>query len=170
MARAISSSSVTDKDTTGMVSETQYKKTGILLSVKPTIFSGNRVELEISQEASETTPDDTNTTSSPSIFNRKIDTTLTLSDGASVLLGGLITTQHSNSQQGVPGLMDLPLVGGLFRVSGAAGTRTELVMMIIPYIVDSDFEAKSLTKAYLERLSYGEEGKDSGAGQSVKLN
>ena len=156
VTRAVSSTNVTSGENpgTGIVSETQYMKTGILLTVTPTIFSGNRIQLEISQQASETVPDNTNDTSSPSIFNRQINTTLTLKDGASVLLGGLITTHHSNSEEGIPWLKDLPLVGGLFRVSGAAARRTELVMMIIPYIVGSDAEAKKLTRAYLDRLSY----------------
>lgn len=154
ISRAVSSTNITAQDTAGIVSETQYRKTGILLSVKPTVFSGNRVELEVSQEASETTPDDTNTTSSPSIYNRKIDTSLTLNNGSSVLLGGLITTNRSNSWQGVPWLSTLPLFGPLFKVSGAKTSRTEMVMMIIPYIVDGDEEARSLTKAYLEHLSF----------------
>ena len=169
ISRAISSTNVDSNDSTGIVSETQYKKTGILLSVTPTIFSGNRVQLNLTQEASETTPDETNNTGSPSIFNRQINTTLTLKDGASVLLGGLITTQHSSSREGVPWFMDIPLLGSLFRVSGASGTRTELVMMIIPYIVNSDQEAKSLTRAYLDRLSYKPDQSHIGK-KNMKLN
>lgn len=155
ISRAVSSSTLTSTTSTGIVSETQYRKTGILFSVKPTIFSGNRVELTLSQEASETTPDETNTTSSPTIFNRQIETTLTLDDGSSILLGGLITTQNSQKEESVPLISKIPLLGSLFKSNGASASRTEMVMLIIPYIVDGDEEARSLTRAYLERLSFG---------------
>ncbi len=154
ISRSVSSTNVTNQNATGIVSETQYRKTGILLSVKPTIFSGNRIEIDVSQEASEVVPDDTNSTSSPSIFNRKIQTSLTLNDGASVLLGGLISSNNSNSWEGVPWFSSLPLVGPLFKVSGTNSSKTEMVMMIIPYIVDSDEEARALSKSYLEQLTF----------------
>lgn len=174
VSRSVTSTNVTTVDTAGIVSETQYRKTGILLQVKPTVFSGNRVELELSQEASETTPDDTNSTSSPSIFNRIIETSLTLNDGASVLLGGLITSNRSSGWQGVPWLSEIPYLGRLFKVDGSKATRTEMVMMIVPYIVDNNEEAKSLTRAFMDRLSYkvnqredGVENPASSADQSI---
>lgn len=134
--------------------QVQYRKTGILLSVKPVIHSGRRVDLEISQEVSSVASETSGggAIPSPTIANRKIDTSIGLKDGGSILLGGLIGKDKNNSYSGVPILSDIPIVGRAFRVQSDSDERTELVMLIVPYIIDNDKDASSITDAFKDRL------------------
>lgn len=139
--------------TSNILQSIQYRKTGIILNIKPTVYSDNRVDLEIRQEVSEALPigsDDA--VQSPSIFNRAVSTSLSLRDGSSVLIGGLMSQRRSQGNGGVPYLKDVPLLGNLFKSSSRTGNKTELVLMIVPYIVESDEQATSLTRTITDRL------------------
>lgn len=128
----------------------QYRKTGIILNIKPTVYSDDRVDIELSQEVSEALPlsdDGSNTTGSPSIFNRTVKTSLSLRDGGSIVIGGLMSHRQTNSDSGVPFIKDVPLLGNLFKSQTKRKNKTELVLMIVPYIVGSDQRARELTEA-----------------------
>lgn len=130
----------------------QYRSTGVLLSVKPVIHAGDRIDLEVSQEVSEATTNNTSDISSPVISNRKVATNLTLKDGATVILGGLISENRDLSDTGIPLLKDLPGVGALFRTQSTANRKTELIILITPYIIDSDEQAKTITDTFRQRF------------------
>jgi general secretion pathway protein D len=138
---------------TGLLQSIQYRKTGIILSVKPTVYSDDRVDIELSQEVSEALPISAdNTTGSPSIFNRSVKTSLSLRDGGSIVLGGLMSHRQTNSDDGVPYLKDVPVLGNLFKSQSKRKNKTELVLMIVPYIVGSDQRAQELTQAIGDNL------------------
>lgn len=131
----------------------QYRKTGIILNIEPIVYSDNRIDLKIRQEVSEALPvgaDDA--VQSPSIFNRAVSTNLSLRDGSSILIGGLMSSRATQGDGGIPLLKDVPLVGNLFKSRSRFGNRTELVLMIVPYIVGSDEQAQSLTRSLGERF------------------
>ena len=137
-----------------VISQIQYRSTGTSLTITPIVYAGRRVDLNISQQVSESQPNQTSNIDSPVIFNRQIKTQLNISDGNSVLLGGLISDSRSKGQSGVPILKDLPLIGQLFRVDKTEGVRTELVIMIIVYVIDDDAEAKAITEAVKNQLEW----------------
>lgn len=139
--------------TSNILQSIQYRKTGIILNIKPIIYSDNRVDLEIRQEVSEALPiaaDDA--VQSPAIFNRAVSTSLSLRDGSSVLIGGLMSQRHTDGNGGVPYLKDVPLLGNLFRSRSKSGNKTELVLMIVPYIIESDEQATSLSRTIGQRF------------------
>lgn len=138
---------------TSILQQVTYRKTGVLLKVKPVIHSGNRIDLTITQEVSESQPASAGQVNSPSIFTRKIDTSLGLRDGGSVLLGGLISTTTKKGYTGVPFLSEIPIIGNLFKVQGEKESRTELIMLIIPYIIENNQEAEGITEALKSRLT-----------------
>jgi general secretion pathway protein D len=82
---------------------------------------------------------------------------VTLRDGGSVLLGGLISSTTAGGKQGIPFLGRLPFIGKLFRSDTETQDRTELMIMIIPYILNSPEEAEQLTdelqKKRIDKLS-----------------
>ncbi|WP_416305724.1 type II and III secretion system protein [Neptunicella sp. SCSIO 80796] len=132
-----------------------YRNTGIILRIRPTVHASGFVDIEISQELSE--QGETSVAGSPIILNRSLETTVSLRDGGSVLLGGLISAKNSKGQQGVPILGKLPLIGKLFKSDNNQQDRTELMIMIIPYVLNSPTEAEQLTdelqKARIEDFS-----------------
>jgi general secretion pathway protein D len=125
----------------------QYRSTGVILRVRPVINSGNRMDLEIQQEVSSANTTTTGVSSSPTISTRRVDTKLSLRDGSTVLLAGLIDRKTSDSNSGVPFLKDIPLIGSLFRSESVSTTETELLVMITPYVINDDYEAEGISDA-----------------------
>lgn len=138
----------------------QYRKTGVLLDIEAVVHSGQRVDLKISQEVSEATPTDTSKISSPSVFSRKLRTSLSLADGESTLLGGLISSNRSDGKTKVPLLGDIPVLGRAFQSRKQVGTRTELLMLITPYVVEDAAQTRAITDAIRSRFGAGESWRD----------
>lgn len=139
--------------TSNLLQSIQYRKTGIILNIEPIVYSDNRIDLKIRQEVSEALPLGAgDVVKSPSIFNRAVSTNLSLRDGSAILIGGLMSNRQNNGNGGIPLLKDVPIVGNLFKTQSRGRTRTELVLMIVPYIVESDAQATSLTRSIGERF------------------
>jgi len=135
---------------TGVLQSVQYRKTGVILNVKPIIYAGDRIDLDITQEVSDSTR--VGVAGSPIIDTRKVETHLSLKDGTPVLLGGLISQNNSRAETGVPLLKDIPLVGQLFRTNTDNNRKTEMLVLITPYIVADDHDAQAITDAFRNRL------------------
>jgi len=73
-------------------------------------------------------------------------------NGESVLLGGIIDDNLRRTRSGVPYLMDLPVLGRLFRVESETVDRTELIMLITPHVIRSREEARSVTEEFESRI------------------
>lgn len=136
--------------TTGLLSSVQYRKTGIILNVKPIVYAGDRIDLDIVQEVSDSTK--LGAAGSPIIDTRRVETKLPLKDGTPVLLGGLISQNNSRAETGVPLLKDIPVVGQLFRTNTDNTRKTELLVLITPYIVADDHDAATITEAFRSQL------------------
>ncbi len=146
-----------DNGNNTILQQIQYRKTGVTLTVKPTIHSGSQIDLDITQEVSSAEVNNTSNINSPIILNRNIQTKLSISDGGSVFLGGMISTNKTDSVSGVPVLSDIPILGNLFKVKKESLVRTEMVMLIIPYIINNAQEAVDITRQIQEALSlYGD--------------
>lgn len=139
-----------------ILQQIQYRKTGVLLKIDAVVHSGQRVDLKVAQEVSEASLTDTSEISSPSIFSRRLETSLSLSDGESMLLGGLISSSRSDGATKVPLLGDIPVLGRLFQNRRRAGNRTELLMLITPYVVEDAAQARAITDAIRNRFGAGE--------------
>ncbi len=150
---------------TGVLQSVQYRKTGIILTVKPTIYSGDRIDLDVSQEVSDSTK--LGAANSPIIDTRKVETRLSLKDGSPVLLGGLIQQTNSRAETGIPLLKDIPGAGQLFRTNNDTGRKTELLILITPYIISDDLDAQEITDAFRNRL--GVWAKPGAAGPGVQV-
>ena len=127
----------TDASNAPVLQSIQYRRTGVLLRVEPIVHSGNRVDLNLSQVVSEALEAGSGV-NSPSIFNRSVQTSLTLSDGGAVVIGGLVSNSENEGDTRIPILGSIPGLGALFRSSGKQNTRSELILMIQAYIVDED--------------------------------
>ena len=138
---------------TNVLQSVEYRKTGINLQVTPVVQANGLVDLEVSQSLSEARPTAaTSLEGSPTILNRQISTSLTLRDGGSLLMGGLISNNQSAGEVGIPGLKNIPLLGRLFRAGTFQEDRTELIVMVIPYVVSNHEEGWELTRQVRERL------------------
>jgi general secretion pathway protein D len=139
----------TATDNPALVSTVNYKDTGVILEVTPRISGDDKVVVEISQEVSAVARTVTSGIDSPTIQQRKMESTLVLQDGAVVALGGLISRTRTNSNSGVPGLKDVKGLGALFRSRSRDDSRTELVVLLTARIVGDPSTADRVTSDLL---------------------
>ncbi len=123
------SQSTNDPDA-ALVSTVDYRSTGVILNVTPRITGEDQVLLEVNQEVSSVARTNTSGIDSPTIQQRSFDSVLIVRNGGVVALGGLISTNRTNGNSGVPGLKDIPAVGALFRSQGRTSSRSELIVLL----------------------------------------
>lgn len=136
-----------------VLTQVEYRDTGIILRVKPRIGAGGRVLLDISQEVSNVVENRTSGIDSPTIRQRKVQTSVALGDGQTLALGGLVQENNSIGSTEVPGLGQVPVVGNLFRSKNSKKGRTELLILIRPRVVANDAEAVAATSYWRTKMS-----------------
>ncbi len=139
--------------TANIVSSIQYRDTGTILTILPQVNSAGLVNMEIRQEVSNVGVTSFGDTSSPSFTSRETETTVVVRNRESVLIGGIIDERVERSRNGVPFLMDVPVLGRLFRVEQDKRERTELMVLITPYVIRDRDEAQSVTKEFTQRVN-----------------
>ncbi len=118
-----------------VISSVTYLDTGIILDVTPRISGDDRIFLEISQEVSSVAQTTTSGINSPTVQQRRLSTSLVLDNGGVAALGGLISSNKTKTQDGLPFLSDIPGVGSLFKTDTRSGARTELIVLITATII-----------------------------------
>ena len=118
------------------ITSVQYRKTGVRLTVRPTLNAQGLVILEIDQEISNVVEGGSEVEGTPAIFERSLSTEVVARSGETILLGGLISENKAGTVAKVPWLGDIPLLGWLFRSTTQTTERTELVIMITPWVID----------------------------------
>ncbi len=141
----------------GIIQSVQYVNTGIILNVLPTIETNNLVNLNIYQEDSTAQPNNTSSISSPMILTRNINTTVVVPNAGTVILGGLISQQKGTGINEIPILGDIPVLGNLFKNTSINNTKTELIIMLTPYIITDTKEAEKITDEIKSELSFYKE-------------
>jgi len=144
-----------------IVTEVQFRDTGTLLTVTPRINSGGQVMLEISQEVSlPGTEPAVGGGGNVSIAQRSINSSVIVQSGQSVVLGGLILETTSEGKSGVPGLMNIPLLGKLFTQASEDVFRTELIVTVSPTVVEDQREMQKVTDELRQRMQKASEYQD----------
>jgi pilus assembly protein CpaC len=131
----------------------EFKPFGVGLAFTPVVLSGGRISLKVSTEVSELTSEGAISTGDTPIRNadgtttvirgitipalqvRRAETTLEMSSGSSIVLAGLIQERTRHALEGVPGVMNTPVIGSLFRSRDFINNETELVIIVTPYLV-----------------------------------
>jgi len=116
----------------------EYKEFGIRLTLTPTIVGKNRIALKVAPEVSEL--DFTNAVSIagtvvPALTVRRTDTSISLADGESFVISGLISSHNDSQVNKFPGLGDIPVLGAFFRDNTINREERELLMIVTPHLV-----------------------------------
>ena len=130
----------------------QYRKTGLSLSVTPTVNSRGVVIMEIDQQITNTLDGGVTVGDTPSISTRNLTTEVVANSGQTVILGGIISENKTNSQSNMPGLSSIPLLGNLFSVKSDEKIKTELVIMVTPRIIESNQQWNDIRAAMSQQL------------------
>ncbi len=114
-----------------------FKSYGVTLNFVPVVLSEGRIQLRLSTEVTEVDPQNAysyNNVAVPGFKTRKNETTVELPSGASIATAGLLTEKSAQAIQGLPGLLNLPVLGALFRSRDYLRQETELLVVVTPYI------------------------------------
>jgi general secretion pathway protein D len=137
---------------TAIVNSITMQDTGVILSVTPHINESGRVQLDIEQEVSSVVQTTSSTINSPTIQQRKVQTTVVVNNGEVLALGGMIQDSHSKTSSQIPILGSLPLIGGAFANKDNTVNKTELLVLITPRVVRDGVENRLVTEEYRRKF------------------
>ena len=149
----IRESRVTESGTT--LNTIQYEDVGINLLVTPRINPDGFVRLEVEPEISqlsESTIQVSEGVNAIIVNSRSAKTTVTVQDGHTIIIGGLITTREENREDKVPFFGDLPLVGNLFKSTKIVKERAELLIILTPHILRNTTDIDTMTQREIQRM------------------
>lgn len=135
-----------------LVNSIQYRDTGIILKVTPRVNQGGMVLLDIAQEVSDVATTTSSQLNSPTIQQRKIQSSVAVRDNETIALGGLIRSGTTRTRGGIPVLMDIPVLGNIFRTTRNEDEKTELLVLITPRVVDSVQRSRDVTEELRRKM------------------
>ena len=126
----------------------EYKDVGTNLEVTPVINAkSGDISLKISAEVSNIVQYITQgSTRAPQIATRQINTVAHVKNGQSLVIGGLMSVTDLDNLSGIPGLMNLPILGELFKFHNRSKTYGEVYIMLTPFIMDDSIDAREVAR------------------------
>jgi general secretion pathway protein D len=148
----VSTGSATVLTTSNTVVNTiDYRNTGIILRVSPRINVNGNVRLEVEQEISNVSAA-TAASLTPTVSERKVKSAISVANGQTVLLAGLISEQQNATRSGIPLLDQIPVLGDGFSHQDKNTTRTELIIFIRPQIIRDSSDAHTVAEELRSKL------------------
>ncbi|MCD6532731.1 MAG: type II secretion system secretin GspD [Deltaproteobacteria bacterium] len=149
-----SSYRTTDSGSTAQTTDTtiQYRNVGIILNVTPHINDNGMVRMEINQEVSQLSNKTIEGINSPIFSQRVADTILSVGDGQTVVIGGLIQQSRSKGYSGVPWISRIPLLRYFVGYEGKEFHSVELMFFITPHVILHEEDSVFVSRPFLNRL------------------
>ena len=145
-------------------SSISYENVLLQLSIIPVINANHQITLRIRQSNDSIGGSQTISGNSiPIIDTQKLDTEVTVPDKSTIVIGGLISDNTERDTSGLPFLSDIPVLGYLFKDTKKTKTRTELIIMIQPTVVDTEADQVVVNEAEKARTILGKEAEESSA-------
>ena len=138
---------------TNVTQNYQYKDVGVILEVTPQITSTDLIALNVSQEISaKVDPASTDPIQSPSISTRKVESTMTIANGQTMIIGGLIQERTNDTLDSLPLINKIPLINRLLGSTNASVERSEILVLITGYIVNEKSPIEDMIKRYNDAI------------------
>jgi general secretion pathway protein D len=135
-----------------ILNQIEMKDTGVILSVTPRVNKNGLVVLDINQEVSDVVPTTTSTIDSPTIRQRRVATSVAVNDGHSLAIGGMVQEKAQITNENLPVLSDLPVIGAAFRNRVDQRVRTELLVFIRPRVIRGTAEADRISEDFRQQF------------------
>lgn len=133
-------------------SSIDYLDTGIILNITPQITSTELISLDVEQTLSDAVSNTVSTIDSPMINERVVQTSMTIANGRTMIIGGLIQEKINDDLQTVPILSDIPFLNRLVGDTDRSVERSEILVMITGYIINEQSPVQDMLKRYDEAL------------------
>ena len=134
-----------------VVNNVEFRNTGVILKVLPRITGNGTISLVIEQEISSVQRSQAQSLT-PTISQRHVSSTVSVTSGQTVMLGGLISERQQRGRDGVPVLSDLPLIGDAFRSNQNSASRSELIILIRPQVIRDSLDAQNVAEQMRSQL------------------
>ena len=126
---------------------------GVTLDIVARVNSSGIVTMIIDQQVSApVTPSPSAAIQSPSFSNRSVSTQVTVQDGDTIAIGGIIQEKNTETSSGVPILYKLPFVGPIFGTKSTSKDRTELVIFLTPHVIYDTNQVQEATKELEDQM------------------
>jgi general secretion pathway protein D len=137
-----------------IVNSIDFRDTGVILRITPQVQANSMVGIDIEQEISSVKEANSQTeTLTPTISQRRVKSTVSVADGQTLLLAGLISEQKTKGKSGIPGIIDLPIVGNILAGRNSdENTRTELIIFIKPQVIRDMVDARRVADGLRQRM------------------
>jgi general secretion pathway protein D len=146
-----SSAAVLSNSVAPIVNTIQMRNTGVILKVLPHVHANGTVQLEVDQEISNIVNADQQTLT-PTIAQRRVHSTVSVTSGQTVLLAGLISERNQKTQSGIPGLREIKFLGDVFGNTSSTKTRSEIIIFIRTQLIRNSVDASAVTEEFRDRL------------------
>jgi general secretion pathway protein D len=146
-----SSAAVLTNAATPIVNTITMRNTGVILKVLPHVHANGSVQLEVDQEISNIVNADKQTLT-PTIAQRRVHSTVSVTSGQTVLLAGLISERSQETKSGIPGLREIKFLGDVFGNTSNTKTRSEIIIFIKTQLIRSSVDASAVTEEFRDRL------------------
>ena len=137
-----------------LVNQVMYRNTGVVLNITPRVGDDDRVLLDIEQEVSDAITTQTSDIDSPTIQQRRIKTTVSVRNGESIVLAGLMQDRATVTKSQVPLVGDIPVVGSLFKNKSNEIKRTELLIAITPHVLRDASQLNAIASEFRDKLNF----------------
>jgi type II secretory pathway component GspD/PulD (secretin) len=134
-----------------------YVDIGVTLQVTPRVNPDGKILMRVAPSVSSVAPTSVNLgngVQAPSFDQQTVQTTVLASDGETIVIGGLITKQENRQENGVPYFKDLPHLGVLFRYRTHTVARREILIIMTPHIIRSEFDQARILAEESARLKW----------------
>ncbi|MCX6984172.1 MAG: hypothetical protein NT118_05375 [Lentisphaerae bacterium] len=152
LVNTITDTSSVTTDNTAVNSTIEYVDTGIILIITPHVTEGGLITMELDQTVSDAIKTTSSSIDSPTISERVLQTVLSIRDGGTVIVGGIIKEKSETNTQSYPFVAEINLLSKLFGNTISKTVRTEMVVLITGRIVDEHSNLDEITARYKQAL------------------
>ena len=133
-------------NTSGTTTSYQREDIGLTLKVKPRVASNDKVTLQVNTILENVDTSDKSEVDRPTTTKQEVKTQVIVANGESIVIGGLLQNTRSVSQQKIPLLGDIPMIGGLFRHKETSSDKKSIIVVLTPYIISKSSSLGKLQK------------------------
>ena len=130
----------------------EYRDTGVILQITPQVTGNDLISFEISQTISDAVVNTISQLNTPVLSIREVSSTMTIANGQSMIIGGMIQESSKQRLDGVPIIASIPILNSLTGQTNNSTKRTELLIIITGYIIDERSPVEDLLRRYNESV------------------
>jgi general secretion pathway protein D len=139
--------------TAPVINTVEFRDTGVILRVIPRVHPDSMIGIDIEQEISSVKDSASADTLTPTISQRRVKSKVSVADGQTLLIGGLMSEQRTKGKSGIPGINDIPVIGELFAgMHKVESVKTELIIFIKPRVLRDGSDARRLAEDLRQRM------------------